>query len=113
MALVRCGMARFADLEFRFRVHLHQARRQQRSKNRRWCGYREFRARQPLGRLQGIGSDLQRAGPVDVLEQRRSRRPWRCCLVAALLLSMTAANAAAEVEAQESRIPGTEAHRID
>src|SRR5882672_1522432 len=36
------------------------------------------------------------------------KRPWRCFLVAALLFS-TAADSAA----QEARVPGTEAHRID
>ncbi|HKB73247.1 MAG TPA: alpha/beta hydrolase [Burkholderiales bacterium] len=40
-------------------------------------------------------------------------RPWRTCLVAALLLSMVDTSAAAEVSAQEARVPGTEAHRID
>jgi pimeloyl-ACP methyl ester carboxylesterase len=40
-------------------------------------------------------------------------KPWRARLVAALLFSMAGANAAAEVAAQETRVPGTEAHRID
>ena len=40
-------------------------------------------------------------------------RPWRACLVAALLLSMVDASAAAEVSAQETRVPGTESQRID
>lgn len=36
------------------------------------------------------------------------KKPWRACLVAALLFST-----AAEVAAQETRVPGTEARRID
>src|SRR5882724_5612581 len=40
----------------------------------------------------------------------KGAKPWRACLVAALLASMTGAHAADEPEA---RVPGTEARRID
>jgi len=48
-----------------------------------------------------------------VQSRRPFLRPWRACLVAALLLSMVDASAAAEVSAQETRVPGTESQRID
>ncbi|HMH17509.1 MAG TPA: alpha/beta hydrolase, partial [Burkholderiales bacterium] len=48
---------------------------------------------------------------VDVLGQRR--KPWCCCLVAAFFFSAADATGAAEVGAQETGVPGTEARRID
>jgi len=44
------------------------------------------------------------------LERAKREKPWRGYFVAALLFSMAGAHQAA---AQETRVPGTEAHRID